>query len=98
MVCLKGLESGSVVVLWKVVITNYHGEEVLWRGDNPAQQPLKICLDGVPCSDTDAICQAHLPLEINPPFLCCFVLCSGAPEGVGLPVAVPSWHQGLCMG
>lgn len=62
------LESGSVVVLWKVVITKHCGVEVLWSRDSPALQPLKICVEGVPCSDTDAICQAHLPLQINPPF------------------------------
>lgn len=86
------LESGSVVVLWKVVITKHYGVEVLWRGDSPALQPLKICVEGAPCSDTDAVCQAHLPLQINPPFCAVLFLRSAASAGVGLPVAVPSWQ------
>lgn len=58
--------------------------------------------DGSPCSDTNAICQAHLPLQINPPFFCCLVLCNAEPLqwwGCALLAAAPQQlHRGLCMG
>lgn len=55
---LEMLESGSVVVLWKVVITSYHGVEVLWRGETSTAAPEDLC-GRSPLLYTNAVCHSR---------------------------------------